>query len=219
MIEHIEPGILPPNKKACIALTSWKKRINTVGLTIFNLFDTCGPDYHIVLTLAEEEFPRKERELPRDLMLMNRVGVFEILWCKHNIKAYKKWLYAALKYSNAPVISADDDCLYTCNYADELFNMWSLNSHSIITFRKSKFMNHVAGPATLYAPKWLSIFVSEYNQRKPYEKSPFDDGFYDAVIERHRIPVISLHEYFPCIIHDELSPLSGGANLHPEWGL
>lgn len=54
MIEHIEQGTLPLGKKAVIALTSWKKRINTVGLTIYNLFETCGPDYHIVLTLAEE---------------------------------------------------------------------------------------------------------------------------------------------------------------------
>ena len=40
MFEHIEQGTLAPNIRACIALTSWKKRINTVGLTIYNLFET-----------------------------------------------------------------------------------------------------------------------------------------------------------------------------------
>ena len=90
MIEHVEQGTLDPNIRACIALTSWKKRINTVGLTIYNLFETCGPDYHIVLTLAEEEFPKKEQELPRDLVLMNKAGVFEILWCKRNWRSFKK---------------------------------------------------------------------------------------------------------------------------------
>lgn len=84
MIEHIEQGTLAPNIRACIALTSWKKRINTVGLTIYNLFTMCGPEFHIVLTLAEEEFPKKEQELPKDLVLMNRVGMFEILWCKNH---------------------------------------------------------------------------------------------------------------------------------------
>ena len=91
MIEHIEQGTLPAHVKACIALTSWKRRINTVGLTIYNLFETCGPDYHIVLTLAEEEFPKKEQELPRYLVLMNRAGVFEILWCKRNWRSFKKF--------------------------------------------------------------------------------------------------------------------------------
>ena len=155
MIEHIEQGTLPAHVKACIALTSWKKRINTVGLTIYNLFETCGPDYHIVLTLAEEEFPKKEQELPRDLLLMNRAGMFEILWCKRNVKSFKKWLPCSQKYSTVPVISADDDCIYVCNYANELYNMWSLNKHSIISFRKGNYMNHVTGPATLYAPKWF----------------------------------------------------------------
>jgi hypothetical protein len=219
MIENIEQGTLAPNIKACIALTSWKKRINTVGLTIYNLFETCGPDYHIVLTLAEEEFPKKEQELPRDLVLMNKAGMFEILWCKRNVKSFKKWLPCSQKYSTVPVISADDDCIYVCNYANELYNMWLLNKHSIISFRKGNYMNHVTGPATLYAPKWFNVFMQDYRKYNPYEKTLFDDGFYDEVIARHRIPVIALYRYFPCIIHDEISPVSGGVHLHPEWGL
>ena len=111
-IENIEQGTLPAHIKAVIALTSWKKRINTVGLTIFNLRCVCGRDFHIVLTLAEEEFPRKERELPEDLMRMNRVGIFEILWVKKNYKSFKKVLFAMDKYKTYPIISADDDCLY-----------------------------------------------------------------------------------------------------------
>ena len=127
MIEHIEQGTLPPGRKACIALTSWKKRINTVGLTIFNLMCVCGPEFHIVLTLAEEEFPRKERELPRDLVLMNKAGVFEILWVKKNYKPFKKWIFCAARYSRVPIISADDDCVYTCNYAEDLYRTWKHN--------------------------------------------------------------------------------------------
>jgi hypothetical protein len=114
-IEHIEQGILPAHIKAVIALTSWKKRINTVGLTIFNLRCVCGRDFHIVLTLAEEEFPGKERELPEDLMRMNRAGIFEILWVKRNYKSFKKWLFASERYKTLPIITADDDCLYFCN--------------------------------------------------------------------------------------------------------
>ena len=124
MIEHIEQGTLPSGCKAVIALTSWKKRINTVGLTIYNLFETCGPDYHIVLTLAEEEFPKKEQELPRDLVLMNKAGVFEILWVKMNSRSLKKWCFCGMKYPFLPVITADDDCLYRTNFASILYDSY-----------------------------------------------------------------------------------------------
>ena len=50
-------------EKAIISLTSWKARINTVGLTLFSLYKRC-PGFHIVLVLSEEEFPKKEAELP-----------------------------------------------------------------------------------------------------------------------------------------------------------
>ena len=172
MIEHIEQGTLPSHVKACIALTSWKKRINTVGLTIYNLFETCGPDYHIVLTLAEEEFPKKEQELPRDLVLMNKAGVFEILWCKRNVKTFKKWLFCAAKYPKVPVISADDDCLYTCNYAEELYRKWLKNPKCIITNNGMLKMKYgVAwgrGPNTLYPPVFIEQICKNLNVEKTF---------------------------------------------------
>ena len=60
-------------EKAIISLTSWKARIKTVGLTIYSLLTQC-PGFHIVLVLSEEEFPKKERELPRDLVLIYQRG-------------------------------------------------------------------------------------------------------------------------------------------------
>ena len=104
-------------EKAIISLTSWKARINTVGLTIFNLLKTC-PGFHIVLVLAEEEFPSKEAELPKQLAAMANAGLFEILWIQKNVKSFKKWIFTAQRFSNIPIISADDDCLYNRNYAN-----------------------------------------------------------------------------------------------------
>lgn len=161
MIEHIEQGTLAPNILACIALTSWKKRINTVGLTIYNLFETCGPDYHIVLTLAEEEFPKKEQELPRDLVLMNKAGVFEILWCKRNYKAFKKWLFCAERFPLVPIITADDDCLYRYNYAEELYQLWKNNPSFFVTYYTTQWIGkHITGGyATLYPPYVFKEFT------------------------------------------------------------
>ena len=53
---------------AVISLTSWKARINTVSKTLYSLLTQCK-NFHIVLVLSEEEFPKMCEELPENLML------------------------------------------------------------------------------------------------------------------------------------------------------
>ena len=65
--------------KAIIALTTWKARIATCGLTIYNLMVQC-PGFHIVLCLSGNEFPNGEKELPKDIRLMSKAVIVEILW-------------------------------------------------------------------------------------------------------------------------------------------
>ena len=103
-------------EKAIISLTSWKARINTVSKTLFSLIQQC-PEFHIVLVLSEEEFPQKEAELPENLMMFVENNLIELRWVYKNYKSFKKIFFTMNKYRNVPVISADDDCIYTCNYA------------------------------------------------------------------------------------------------------
>ena len=75
-------------EKAIISLTSWSARINTVSKTIFSLLKMC-PEFHIVLVLSEEEFPKKEKELPENLMLIVNSDLIELLWVFKNTKDLK----------------------------------------------------------------------------------------------------------------------------------
>lgn len=120
------------NEKAVISLTSWKARIDYVSTTICSLLKHC-PKFHTVLVLSEEEFPTKENELPNDINLLINNDLIEILWVKPNYKSYKKVLFTIDKYRNVPIISADDDCIYNCNYAEILYNTWLYHKDSIIT--------------------------------------------------------------------------------------
>lgn len=221
MIEHIEQGTLDPNIRACIALTSWKKRINTVGLTIYNLFETCGPDYHIVLTLAEEEFPKKEQELPKDLVLMNRVGMFEILWVKNNWKSFKKWVFCSIRFPKVPVISADDDCIYKTNYVDKLYVKWQSNRNSIITndgMPNDKYgISWGRGPNTLYPPCFAKFIYNDNILKKLLGFVNLDitedDSFYGWVAHLHNIHIIDIGN--PCfyVFHDTIDGLTANRKV------
>lgn len=138
-------------EKAIISLTSWKARINTVSKTIYSLITQC-PGFHVVLVLSEEEFPKRERELPENLMLFVDNDLIELLWVKKNYKAFKKVLFTLDKYREVPVISADDDCIYTCNYAQEFYDKWQKmkNKNVVIRWDYKASGFSTSGPCCLY---------------------------------------------------------------------
>ena len=166
-------------EKAIISLTSWKARINTVGKTLYSLLKMC-PGFHIVLVLSEEEFPKKEEELPEELMLFVDNDLIEILWVYKNYKAFKKVLFTMDKYRDVPIISADDDCIYLRNYAQDFYDEWLKNKDCFIScwINIIDGIPHTSGAATLYPPFVFgesAIDILEKN--KIYELTNQDDDY------------------------------------------
>ena len=200
-------------EKAIISLTSWRKRINTVGLTLFSLVKRC-PGFHIVLVLSEEEFPKKEAELPDTVTAFVDQDLIEILWVYKNYKSFKKVLFTMYKYKDVPVISADDDCIYTCNYAEELYNAYKQNNY-IVRYPKSTTPHHyVAGPYTIY-PTWqhFGIYLNAYvTKHIDTLNLCADDDYYNIIIKENNLKAITLNKtelpcYFfsqHCAIHKNL---------------
>ena len=131
-------------KDAIISMTSWKKRINTVSQTIYSLIKNC-PEFDIVLTLSEDEFPQKENELPKDLLKLAIEGYVEILWVKENTYTFKKMLPTMKKYPNKAIITADDGCRYFRNYAKELYDLSKKHKGKIISYNGWKKFDVVLG--------------------------------------------------------------------------
>lgn len=201
---------LPNNAKAVIALTSWKARINTVGYTLFNLLVQC-PGFHIVLTLSIEEFPNQLNDLPDDLVKLYRTGLIEILWCDTNPRAFKKILFAMNKYQDIPIISADDDCIYKYNYAEELYNLWKYNPKLRCCYWCSYITDNIyntSGYATLHPPFYYGAAHLLLNERIINLNE--DDLFYAALcaVQKHK-GCICLHKSFNEVacLHDETTPL------------
>lgn len=201
-------------EKAIISLTTWKARINTVGITIFTLYRNC-PGFHIVLVLSEEEFPKKETELPTDLRLMASQQIYEILWVHKNIRSFKKILYTMDKYRDFPFVSADDDCLYYRNYAEFLYKSWLKHKDAVHTLglgangnRRENMLPWPTGSKSLYPPYCFEDYWKPYIEAIAKVTND-DDTFYSYMINNvFHIKIISPHPGLQVyLFHDEVNPL------------
>lgn len=195
------------NEKAIISLTSWKARINTVSKTLFSLLKQC-PGFHIVLVLSEEEFPKMMDELPENLKLFVDNELIEVLWVFRNYKSFKKVLFTMDKYRTVPIISADDDCIYTCNYAQELYDAWAKDEFSIQTFHSCPVTHYQHGPTTLYPPYcFLQYGLDKLNQT--IMNTNHDDVYYGCLANKFHINIHDLDRRKICyIFHDTIGALS-----------
>ena len=202
-------------ERAIISLTSWKMRIHTVAKTLYSLYTMC-PGFHIVLVLSEEEFPKMCEELPENLMLFVENEMIELLWVYKNYKAFKKWAFTADKYRDVPIISADDDCIYTCNYAQKLFNKWNTLKDKKTSIRWSYYKGHLenpSGPTNLYfGINDIVDFIKSLSD-KIIQKS-LDDDIIGSFIKRKKIKCnyVSKDASKPFIFHNEFKPLHNYKN-------
>lgn len=199
-------------EKAIISLTSWKARINTVSKTLYSLIKQC-PGFHIVLVLSEEEFPKKEAELPESLMLFVENNLIEVLWVYKNYKSLKKVLFTMDKYRTVPVISSDDDIIYKINYAKILYDYWYSHKDTLVTLNNA-YANRTSGAFTLYFPNcFRTNSVDEiHNNKHVNEYLCADDAFYEMLRAKYNrnIKIYNFHmdNSKSCSFVNSIQPLS-----------
>lgn len=206
-------------EKAIISLTSWKARINTVSKTLFSLLKQC-PGFHIVLVLSEEEFPKMMEELPENLKLFVDNELIELMFVFKNYRSFKKVLFTMDKYRDVPVISADDDCIYTCNYAQILYDEWIKDKDSIFTLGLGanglRYMKPwPTGSKSLYPPNCFKDYWKLYIEEISL-KTNDDDTFYSFMI--NEIFKLKIKSNYPGKIvyffHDEILPMHDDKNKY-----
>ena len=111
------------NLKIIVSMTSWPKRIKNVALVINSLLNqTIEPDL-IELNLSINQFPNKEKDLPKELnLLLSKKNKIEINWVEKNTGVFKKIIPTIKKLYglNYYLLSVDDDIIYRKDYI-ELF--------------------------------------------------------------------------------------------------
>lgn len=184
-------------EKAIISLTSWKARINTVSKTLYSLLKQC-PGFHIVLVLSEEEFPKMMDELPDNLKLFVDNELIELMFVYKNYRSFKKVLFTMDKYRTVPVISADDGCLYTYNYAQELYDRWEKNQISIISEYNAGICGYSwggGGHGLLFPPYcFLDRGIKSLNSN--IIKTNHDDAFFGVLAKTLGIKFSFIHKRF-----------------------
>ena len=112
----------PRAQKLIVSLTSYPERMYDIHYCLYSLLtQTTKPD-KLILWLAEEEFPNKEKDIPKKVLYFKNYGL-EIKWCK-NIKSYKKLIPALKEFPNDVIVTADDDIFYPENWLEKLYNAY-----------------------------------------------------------------------------------------------
>ncbi len=109
--KDVEQRIINDNNDIIISLTSYPERIGTLHFVIKSLLEQTIKPYKIVLYLAIEQFPNKDKDLPLDLLELKN-ETFEIHYCE-DLKSYKKLIPALKEYPDKVIITVDDDLIYS----------------------------------------------------------------------------------------------------------
>lgn len=119
--------------KIIVSLTSFPQRINIVVKTIKTLLtQTLKPDM-IILWLATEQFPNREKDLPKELLDLCEYGL-TIDWYK-DIRSYKKIIPTLKKYPDSVIITTDDDIYYAENTIETLYQSYLNHPNEIQAHR------------------------------------------------------------------------------------
>ena len=124
VIDLSESGVASCKREVpvIVSLTSFPERINTVIKTLKTLLiQTMKPDM-VILWLAPEQFPNREDDLPEELLELKKYGL-TIDWYK-DIRSYKKIIPTLKKYSEAVIITTDDDIYYAPDTVETLYNSY-----------------------------------------------------------------------------------------------
>lgn len=121
-------------QRLIVSLTTYPRRIRAVARVVESLQAQTRKPSEIVLWLAETQFPKKELELPEELLQLVERKCLTIRWCD-DLKAHKKYFYALQEYADDLVVTVDDDLVYSPNLLDSLYQSYLLYPDAVSTAR------------------------------------------------------------------------------------
>ena len=121
-----------------VSLTSYPKRIHEISTTIESLLMQKKKPNKLILWLADEQFPNKEKDLPENIIVLKKYGL-EINWCK-DYRSYKKLIPTLATYPDAIIITTDDDMYYSRKMVSRLYDAYEKAPEHIHCHRATKYI-------------------------------------------------------------------------------
>lgn len=119
------PDLRAKDGQAIVSVTSYPNRIDFAGKCIKTLIEQTVQPKKIILWLSKEEFPKQNKELPRELIVLkNTYDFFDIRWVDADLKPHKKYFYAMQEYREDPIIIVDDDVYYDSHLVENLLESY-----------------------------------------------------------------------------------------------
>ena len=196
-----------------ISLTTYPARIKFVHLAIKSLLKQTIKPNKIILWLAENEFPNKEQNLPKPLLLLSKKGL-TISFYNKNIKSYKKLIPTLKKYPNKIIITIDDDIIYENDMVEKLYKSFlkhpkDIHAHRITKFiynstkfltivggreyyRNSSFLNKLTGVGGVLYPPYC-FYKDILNEKLFMKLAPTNDDqwfWIQAILNNTRVRVV-----------------------------
>lgn len=113
-----------------VCLTSFPRRIGVVWLVVECLMRQKVQASHIVLYLSKVQFT--EETIPERLLEYQRRGILTIRLVDDDIRSHKKYWYALKDFPGMPIITVDDDIIYTSDLVSGLLDGAKRHPHSVI---------------------------------------------------------------------------------------
>lgn len=149
ILDHFMPGYLKRTEAGAgyglntekreetyiVSLTSFPARIEDIWITIETILRQSFKPDKIILWLAEEQFP--DKKLPESLLKLTERGL-SIEFCE-DLRSHKKYFFAMQKFTEANIITVDDDLYYPSNLLINVVDMHHKHPEFITTNRAHKF--------------------------------------------------------------------------------
>ena len=144
-----------------VSFTSYPARIYAVLQVLESLYAQSMKPDRILLWLAEEQFPGREADLPKELIDDAAAGKFELRWCD-DLGSHKKYFYAMQEFPDDIVIIVDDDQYYHSDTIKTLYESYLHYPLAVSALKTTLILFDDEGEPLPYH-LWPSHFISLVN--------------------------------------------------------
>lgn len=142
------------SSKLIVSFTSFPPRIKTAVQVVQNMMaQTKQPD-RICLYLSKKQFPKLEKDLPKELIALQKDEKFVIAFVEDDLKGHKKYFYAMQEFPDDIIVTIDDDIIYPLTLLEQLYQSYLKYPKAVCTCR-AHYMVMQDGVPARYAV-WLN---------------------------------------------------------------